>query len=97
MQSVFSCIRTEYGPEITRYLETFHAEFKQKDSVAGISCTFCDIFQIAIPKNTGEQLPLFSIGSSRLKDLRKLNKKIHSKFLLKVSLRGSILFIENAR
>ena len=23
--SVFSCIRTEYGPEITPYLDTFHA------------------------------------------------------------------------
>ena len=23
--SVFSCVRTEYGPEITLYLDTFHA------------------------------------------------------------------------
>ena len=26
--------------------------YKQKDSAAGASCTFCDIFQIAIPKDT---------------------------------------------
>ena len=32
--SVFSCIRTEYGPEITPYLVTFHTVYTRLNSLA---------------------------------------------------------------